>query len=262
MSERQEAATPDLSRLVVDYVWRFNLAARRAERVRRSDGFVVERRVMTREEVDREMLKAGTKPITTRDIGVRADISEKPKLENPGEEKTMRSDTRERGEALVGQKHNYVTITEFLGPHLKPPHALMVDAKCDCGAMMHSVVASHITGGKRPCCNKRTCPVFRGASNGATAPASKPTRRTEKLHRTARVAKTRRASSRVRVPQVQPPPSVTNGNGDWRKVLSGEAESLRRAAVGILAGRTTVEDLARALREQADKLDEVIYAEA
>lgn len=48
----------------------------------------------------------------------------------------------------------------------------------------------------------------------------------------------------------------------WRGALTEEAVLLRKTAVAILAGKVDPAELVKRLREQADKLDEIVYAEA
>lgn len=48
----------------------------------------------------------------------------------------------------------------------------------------------------------------------------------------------------------------------WRGALTEEALLLRKTAVAILAGKVDPAELVKRLREQADKLDEIVYAEA
>lgn len=48
----------------------------------------------------------------------------------------------------------------------------------------------------------------------------------------------------------------------WRGALAEEALLLRKTAVAILAGKVDPAELVKRLREQADKLDEIVYAEA
>src|SRR6185503_6401646 len=166
MNDRQEAAAPDLEAFKSECYWRFVLQARRAEYVRRSDGRVLDTRVMTREEVSRETLKPGTKQLARGE----APMPPKPIAERQ-EEKPMREDVRQRAEAEIGHKHLRFTIRKITGQHPKSK-AIVADAECECGQMVNDLL-SNFTSGRREYCSKRTCPIALREKSGQPTKARK-----------------------------------------------------------------------------------------
>lgn len=165
-----QSAGAELTGVTVSQVaWRFNRETGFEELVRRSDGQVLDRRRPT---------KQGAQD--------------------------MKKETAEaKASKEFGNKYGHLTIGPFAGRH-ETSGTVLVDATCDCGKEVPGMMLNEITSGKRPYCDKRTCPVAESERSGKAiegegpSPEESKPRRTVKRRSAATVgtaAKPRRASS-------------------------------------------------------------------
>jgi hypothetical protein len=128
MSEGQTPPVADLSNFSTDCYWRFTINRKLAEYVRRRDGVVIDRRAMTPDEVQREMLKP-----------------------NP-ERKEMQSEAEIRNQKLVGEKWNKLTLKRLAGQHATSGAFL---GECECGRMVERVFISDVRNNRKPDCGAK-----------------------------------------------------------------------------------------------------------
>lgn len=268
-SEKQTPASADVSDRTSEYYWRYVLAHRRAEHVRRSDGQVVESRIMTRDEIERALRTQSA----NRGPGVEAaeeTMLAVDKSQNK-QEGTMRGKAQERVENLIGTKpgKGNIEILEIVGQH-PVNNGFLVKAKCACGRILPKIMVSDITTGRKEYCDRRICPIAQAAKGERrTAGAARSgARRTSTAKRPYQRAKKNIAAGSNGdgrdgsvLGSTFSPTQATAVSGTPLSLLADEAAMLRRAAVGILAGSRSPEEIADAMRRQADKLDELIYAQ-
>jgi len=229
----------DISSMVRDYVWRYDLSRTLAEYVRQSDGFVVDKRRMTPEEINREMKKSTAES--------------PPKKNSTAGGTTMKMSMEEKYAPLFGNEYGSLTFDGLDGQH-PTSGAAFGKFTCACGAKIDKTMVSDVIAGRKRYCNGLSCPI--AIADRAKAPSSNGRKKKAKSTRVVRSQPEETARQ-----QPEAPPTFTgNGSSPHKEPLLDAAATMRQAAVLINHG--AIGNAVDLLRQQAELIDERIYAPA